>query len=264
MNANANALNSASTFETWALDYYEPAALKHYDQMIDWMLKQLHPPPGATVFDAGCGTGVHSIRTAKAGFAVQAMDISHIALEIARRKAAEEGVASKVTFGQGDVTQLPFPDGCFDTLFCWGVLSHIPNVDSAMRELVRVVKPGGRLAIQTVNGRALDHRIENTVRFLFRKPIPGLTRTRYGAGSWCDMDGGKLFNWRFKLNAISQAFADLGCKQIARRASELTEFQRQIGGPPRWFFRKANDLWAALNLPAGPAITNILVFEKKA
>ncbi len=264
MNATANALDNASTFETWALDYYEPAALKHYDQLVAWMLRQLNAPAGATIFDAGCGTGVHSIRAAKAGFNVQAMDISHIALDIARQKATENKVENQITFGQGDVTHLPFPDQCFDALFCWGVLSHIPNIDLAMRELVRVVKPGGRLAIQTVNGHALEHMIENVARFLIRKPIPGLEKSRYGSGSWCDMHGGKLFNWRFNLNAITQAMAELGCRRIARHASEFTELQRQIGGPARWLSRKSQrPLVRHEHSPPPPAITNILVFEKK-
>ena len=58
----AGVLENLKTFETWQKDYYEPTAIRHYDRAIARMLSVLKPSSGSTVLDAGCGTGVHSIR----------------------------------------------------------------------------------------------------------------------------------------------------------------------------------------------------------
>ena len=81
---NASVLENLKTFETWQKDYYEPTAIRHYDRAIARMLSVLKPSPGSTVLDAGCGTGVHSIRVAKAGFNVKAIDISDAVLTARR------------------------------------------------------------------------------------------------------------------------------------------------------------------------------------
>jgi 2-polyprenyl-3-methyl-5-hydroxy-6-metoxy-1,4-benzoquinol methylase len=66
-----------STVEEWDEDYYHPIALKLYDWAVLDMLKMMEVEAGATVLDAGCGPGVHSIRAAKAGYHVCAIDISN-------------------------------------------------------------------------------------------------------------------------------------------------------------------------------------------
>jgi arsenite methyltransferase len=110
------------------------------------------------VLDAGCGLGLALIGCAKeltTGKAVgidlwSAKDLSNNKPEATRANAAAEGVADRVEVETGDITRLPFADASFDVVISMTVIHNIPSRDGrdqALRELVRVLKPGGRLAI---------------------------------------------------------------------------------------------------------------------
>jgi arsenite methyltransferase len=110
------------------------------------------------VLDAGCGLGLALIACAKkltTGNAVgvdlwAAKDLSNNHPEGTRANAVAEGVADRVEVGSGDITRLPFRDVSFDAVISMTVLHNIPSRDGrdqALRELVRVLKPGGRIAI---------------------------------------------------------------------------------------------------------------------
>jgi len=110
------------------------------------------------VLDAGCGLGLALIGCAKrltTGKAIgidlwAAKDLSNNSPEATRANAAAEGVADRVEVETGDVRRLPFPDASFDVVVSMTVIHNIPSRDArdqALRELVRVLKPGGRIAI---------------------------------------------------------------------------------------------------------------------
>jgi arsenite methyltransferase len=110
------------------------------------------------VLDAGCGRGLALIGCAKkltTGKAVGidlwvAKDLSNNNPEATRANAAAEGVADRVEVETGDITSLPFPDASFDAVISMTVIHNIPSRDGrdqALRELVRVLKTGGRIAI---------------------------------------------------------------------------------------------------------------------
>ena len=101
---------------------------------------------GARVLDAGCRTGV--LARAAAREAGQFSDITGLdrdesMLVVARRLAPE------ITWVQGDVQELPFEDQDFDRVLCQFVLMFVKNRVAAIREMWRVLKPGGRLVIVT-------------------------------------------------------------------------------------------------------------------
>jgi arsenite methyltransferase len=110
------------------------------------------------VLDAGCGRGLALIGCAKeltTGNAVgidlwSAKDLSNNNPEATRINAAVEGVADRIEVETGDITRLPFPDASFDAVISMTVIHNIPSRDrrdQALRELIRVLKPGGRIAI---------------------------------------------------------------------------------------------------------------------
>jgi arsenite methyltransferase len=110
------------------------------------------------VLDAGCGRGLTLIGCAKrltTGKAVgvdlwAAKDLSNNNPAATRANAAAEGVADRVEVETGDITRLPFADASFDAVISMTVIHNIPSRegrDQALRELVRVLKPGGRLAV---------------------------------------------------------------------------------------------------------------------
>jgi len=95
--------------------------------------------------DAGCGTGFLSLELAGRGHRVTGIDFAPAMLAEARRKAAERGVS--IRFEEGDAEQLPFVSGSFDLVVSRHVLWTLPHPDAAIGEWIRVLRPGGRLAV---------------------------------------------------------------------------------------------------------------------
>jgi ubiquinone/menaquinone biosynthesis C-methylase UbiE len=95
--------------------------------------------------DAGCGTGFLSFELAGRGHRVTGIDFAPAMLAEARRKAAERGVS--IRFEEGDAEQLPFVSGSFDLVVSRHVLWTLPHPEAAIDEWIRVLRPGGRLAV---------------------------------------------------------------------------------------------------------------------
>lgn len=103
------------------------------------------PAEDARVLDLACGSGLYTRRFARAAprGRVVGLDLSRPMLATAGRLAREEGVAS-ARFVRGSALALPFPDARFDWLNCCGALHLFPDPDAALREVARVLAPGGR------------------------------------------------------------------------------------------------------------------------
>jgi demethylmenaquinone methyltransferase / 2-methoxy-6-polyprenyl-1,4-benzoquinol methylase len=97
--------------------------------------------PGDKVLDACCGTGDLALAAQAAGGEVTGLDFSEPMLERARRKS------SGIEWLQGDLLRLPFKDATFDAATVGFGVRNVEDLDEALRELRRVLKPGGRLAI---------------------------------------------------------------------------------------------------------------------
>lgn len=104
--------------------------------------------PGHKVIEVGCGNGVFLPRLAEAvgpGGAVVGVDHAEAFVTQARQKMADAGLGSLVQVQVGDACALAFPDGAFDAAHCERVLMHLPDPTAALREMARVVRPGGRV-----------------------------------------------------------------------------------------------------------------------
>jgi SAM-dependent methyltransferase len=97
----------------------------------------------AVVLDAGCGMGRHARQIAQYARTVVAVDFSRAIDQAARNVAA----APNVVCIQGDLMALPVADGAFDFVYSLGVLHHLRQTEAALAELVRALRPGGRLRI---------------------------------------------------------------------------------------------------------------------
>jgi demethylmenaquinone methyltransferase/2-methoxy-6-polyprenyl-1,4-benzoquinol methylase len=98
--------------------------------------------PGDRVLDAACGTGDLALADHRAGaLEVTGVDFSTRMLERARRKAPG------IRFVEGDMLALPFADGAFDSATVGFGVRNVSDLELALRELRRVLRPGGRLAI---------------------------------------------------------------------------------------------------------------------
>jgi demethylmenaquinone methyltransferase/2-methoxy-6-polyprenyl-1,4-benzoquinol methylase len=97
--------------------------------------------PGDRVLDACCGTGDLALAARAAGGTVVGLDFSERMLERARRKSSE------IEWMEGDLLRLPFADGSFDAATVGFGVRNVADLDAGLRELRRVVRPGGRLGI---------------------------------------------------------------------------------------------------------------------
>ncbi len=109
--------------------------------------------PGDRVIDMGCGAGRHAFEMYRRGADVVAFDqdADELAgvLELfgAMKEAGEVPAGAAADIKEGDALQLPFADGEFDRVVCSEVLEHIHDDVTAIKELIRVLRPGGTMAI---------------------------------------------------------------------------------------------------------------------
>jgi ubiquinone/menaquinone biosynthesis C-methylase UbiE len=101
------------------------------------------------VLDVGCGQGIDVCEYALAGARATGIDLTPRHLELARSHLAELGVFADLV--QGDAEQLPFSDDSFDRVCSNGVLHHTPDMPAALREIGRVLRPGGCATIIVYN-----------------------------------------------------------------------------------------------------------------
>jgi SAM-dependent methyltransferase len=108
-------------------------------------LDRLELRPGEWLLDAGCGGGRHCFGALDRGARVAGVDLDRAALRVARAGIAERRGRGGAL--QADVFRLPFADARFDRVICSEVMEHVHDYPAAIRELVRVLRPGGTLAI---------------------------------------------------------------------------------------------------------------------
>jgi ubiquinone/menaquinone biosynthesis C-methylase UbiE len=103
-------------------------------------------PQGSRVLEVAPGPGYFCIELAKVGsYAITGVDISHTMVKIATKKAAKAGVNAR--FQQGSASNLPFPSESFDFLLCRAAFKNFAKPVDALKEMRRVLRPGGRAVI---------------------------------------------------------------------------------------------------------------------
>jgi SAM-dependent methyltransferase len=108
-------------------------------------IERLRIQRGARVLDVACGTGNAAIPAARAGAVVNGVDIATNLLEQARKRAAAENL--KLQFEEGDAEELPYPNATFDIVMTMFGAMFAPRPERVAAELLRVLKPGGLLAM---------------------------------------------------------------------------------------------------------------------
>jgi SAM-dependent methyltransferase len=123
---------------------YDPAAEPQLRDSLA-LIARFWPQPTGRFLEAGCGPAANALNLALRGVEVAGIDLSENAVRAARREFARRGLAGE--FVLGDVRRIPFPDETFDFVYAGGVVEHFRELDQALAEMARVLRPNGRLLI---------------------------------------------------------------------------------------------------------------------
>jgi ubiquinone/menaquinone biosynthesis C-methylase UbiE len=141
---------AAATYNV-ASDLFDHPANTFWDRFGRNTINRLDLKPGALVLDVCCGSGASALPAAKvvgnAGH-VTGIDLAEKLLNLARVKAKNKNL-NNVEFRLGDMLDTGFDDASFDAVVCVFGIFFVPDIAAAIRELWRVLRPGGKLAITT-------------------------------------------------------------------------------------------------------------------
>lgn len=112
---------------------------------------------GLKVLEIGCGLGTDGAQFAKEGANYTGVDLTDAAIELARKRFELFGL--KGEFQVADAENLDFPDESFDVVYSHGVLHHTPDMDAAVHEIHRVLKPGGRAIVMLYHRGSYNYRV---------------------------------------------------------------------------------------------------------
>ena len=229
---DSEAIEHAERLELRARAEDELAARNEY-------IRLLGVRSGEQVFEIGCGSGAVTRALAERvtpGGKVVGLDASAALLPIARRLADEAGLGSRIEFQHGDCRDLPFSDASFDVTLAVTTLSHVPNAERALQEMVRVTRPGGRLGIFDMDGDS----------FLISHSDRACTRRIVAAFA----DHGQVNSWL--MRSLAGVLGGLGVENVHTRGFMPLDKEG--------YYARAAERTAEVALEAG-AITNDECFE---
>jgi ubiquinone/menaquinone biosynthesis C-methylase UbiE len=217
---------------------YDELASFHYEKISNTLIENIDCN-GKTVVDVGCGTGILSfIALEKGASKISCVDISKLMLEKCREKSNTKGYPDDlISFHEGDAERLPCNDATYDIVFSNMVLGMVPNQQATIKELTRILRPGGTIAM-SAHGPA--HYMEAVEAELTSMNM------RY------------FFDHRFEFwprdeNKIKTFFMNAGLDNIQTdRLVWIDEFEN--GGEAFDFFASTSALWWHHRLP--PEIRN--------
>jgi SAM-dependent methyltransferase len=139
-----------------------------HSTMTDWGLQQVTVTKNAAILDVGCGGGrtVQKLAELAPEGKVVGLDYSAASVAVSRNTNADAIAAGRVRIEEGSVAALPFPDGTFDVVTAVETHYYWPDLSANVREILRVLKPGGMFALiaETYRGGPL--------RFLYGMVMP--------------------------------------------------------------------------------------------
>jgi ubiquinone/menaquinone biosynthesis C-methylase UbiE len=193
------------TVDNWARFYADPQPANLNSQNLvsrrQFALEMIEAkvPTGSKILDIGCGTGHLAGELMRRGYQALGVDFSEGMVSYAREHYGAD------RFQVGDIERIPFPDNSFDGIMCLGVMEYLSSDEPALREMWRVLKPGGWAVITTpssicpffytdraiVNMRFFARPLLNFIRKSLggtpsskSRKAPAVNHRRYSHGNW--------------------------------------------------------------------------------
>src|ERR1051325_1888346 len=144
--------------ETGSLEFFKRIENHRYQK--EWHIPaaaNFASTRGLKVLEIGCGIGTDGAQFAKAGADYTGIDLTPAAIELARRRFALSGLPGE--FRVSDAEDLDFPNDSFDVVYSHGVLHHTPDIEAAVGEIHRVLKPGGRAMVMLYHRGSYNYRV---------------------------------------------------------------------------------------------------------
>ena len=144
----------------------EPGSRRFYELVEEHRYsKEWHIPIAAgfanstnlSVLEIGCGLGTDGAQFAKAGAHYTGIDLTQAAIDLAQRRF--ELFQLPGTFRVADAERLDFPDNTFDIVYSHGVLHHTPDTSGAIKEVHRVLRPGGKAVVMLYHRNSYNYRV---------------------------------------------------------------------------------------------------------
>jgi len=144
----------------------EPGSRRFYELVTEHRYKkEWHIPAAAgfaqsknlRVLEVGCGLGTDGAQFAKAGADYTGVDLTQAAVDLAKRHF--ELFELPGTFRVADAEHLDFPDNSFDVVYSHGVIHHTPDTAGAVREIHRVLRPGGKAVVMLYHRNSYNYRV---------------------------------------------------------------------------------------------------------
>jgi SAM-dependent methyltransferase len=155
----------------WAQGDY-PEISRMIAGVAELLVERVGAAPGLELLDVATGSGNVALAAARAGAAVTGLDLTPELLEVARARAATNGL--EIVFVEGDAEELPFDEGSFDRVTsCFGVM-FAPMQQRAADELVRVARPGASIAVAAWTPEGLNGQLFKTIGSYMPAPPPEL------------------------------------------------------------------------------------------
>jgi SAM-dependent methyltransferase len=162
----------------------EPGSRLFYELVEQYRYeKEWHIPEAAgfdkaknlRVLEIGCGLGTDGAQFAKAGAVYTGIDLTQAAVDLTRRRFELFNLPG--TFRVADAERLDFPDNSFDIVYSHGVLHHTPDTPGAIREVHRVLRPGGRALVMLYHRNSYNYRVNISI---LRRAGVQLLRLKHG------------------------------------------------------------------------------------
>jgi 2-polyprenyl-3-methyl-5-hydroxy-6-metoxy-1,4-benzoquinol methylase len=128
---------------------------------------------GKRVLEIGCGQGSHSQLLTTAGCTLTSIDLTARAVDLTKRRLAINGLTADVR--EMDAERMEFQANEFDFVWSWGVIHHSANTDQIVREVTRVLKPGGEFRFMVYNRHAFDTYMKVVRGLVTTKPLRGMS-----------------------------------------------------------------------------------------